>query len=192
MRLALIYFFLTFVVGASAWAAPDSDLKAPKINTRPNTDQSEWGAKLIPTRSNADHTLTFSLGTIAGSLSEEGENTNATFLGISQTKDLGLLTAHEFGVEILDNGQMGAHLARKKLMRLGENFEPYYKVGVGALYKSTEGFGSLVNYKRYQGRASIGLDDIMGWKRRLRGEVGIAYGFLGLTYQAWLGYSLSD
>ena len=192
MRLAPIFAFLTFVLGVPAGASTDTDLKQPKIDTRPVSPQSQWGAILIPTRSNSENTLTFSLGAMTGALVDERENVTSSFFDITQTNENHDFTAQEYGVQLLQNGQVGWHWGFKTLMVLGEDFEPYYKFGVGSLSKTSEGLASVVNYQRYQARAAIGLDDLLSWNRQLRAELAVADSALGLSCQFVLGYSFSD
>lgn len=192
MRLALIFLNLTFVLVNASQALPDSELGPPPINTKPTSPQSEWGASLLQSRKNSDHTLSFSLGEMAGFLVDKGEFRRSSFVSIQQTNYNRDFTAQEYGVELLSNGQVGLNWGFKTLMMLGKSFEPFYKYGFGGLYKTTEGLGSFINYERYQARVAMGVDDLLSLERQLRAEAGVAYSVLGVSYFISIGYAFGD
>ena len=192
VRLALIVNFLTLVLVLKAVASPESDLKPDEIDTRPLNSRANWGASLHGYRKNSQKTLSASIGSMAGTLVDASENRSSNFLGLSQTNYNHEMTSQHFGFELLQNGQLGAHLGFRTALFWGSWFEPYYQIGAGSLLKASEGPGSLINYQRYQGRAHFGFEDLFSYDRRLRLDFGVALSPLGLSYQYSLSYVFSD
>lgn len=192
MRLALNFTFLTLVVPAILLAVPNTDQKPIDIHTKPNSSSADLGADLIGYRNNAKHTLAFGLGTMSGALIDEGESISSDFFSISQLNDNQDMSGQKYGVELLKNGQIGVHLDLRKTLAWGQWYEPFFQYGVGALYKTSESIGSLINYQRYQGRVHLGFEDLLRINRRLRLDIGLALSPIGLSYQYSLAYVIAD
>lgn len=192
VRLALILTFLTLVSVQPCWGASDSRQSPREIDTRPLSPNDTLGAKLVPYRKDSKKTLTATLGGVSGALVDESEIRSSRFLGFSQTNYNHDMTAQNFGFELLENGQVGAHLGFRKSIKWGEWFEPYYQWGVGSLFKTSEGPASLINYQRYQARLHFGFEDLFHFKRNLRADIGIAQSPIGFSYQYSIGYVFED
>jgi hypothetical protein len=192
VRLALISFFLTFVLVQSAQSAPESTLRPPEIDTRPLGPYANQGSSLFAYRKNSKKTVALSAGSMAGTLVDANEVRSSSFLGITQTNYNSDRTAQNYGVELLQNGQVGAHLGFRTSLVWGEWFEPYYQYGIGSLLKASEGPASLINFQRYQARLHAGFEDFLDWDRNLRLDFGLAFSPLGPSYQFSVFYVFAD
>ncbi len=192
VRLALILSFLTFVLVQSCLGTTENNILPNVIDTKPLNSNENSGAKLIAYRKKSQKTLTAALGGMSGTLVDDSEIRSSRFLGLSQTNYNHDMTAQNFGLELLENGQVGAHLGFRKSIVWGDWFEPYVQWGVGSLFKTSEGPGSLINYQRYQARLHFGFEDLFNLKRNIRADIGIAQSPIGFSYQYSIGYVFED
>jgi hypothetical protein len=101
-------------------------------------------------------------------------------------------SAQEFGLDFFSNGMMGWNLNYKYTMLEQAWAEPYYKLGLQAIYHSGQGLGNFVNYQRYFLRAGLGFDDLLGLRRRVRTEAFFSIGPLGSNFGAALTWAIPD
>jgi hypothetical protein len=192
VRLALISFFLTFVLVQNAYPSPNASHPPPEIDTRPTSPKVNWGSSLLAQRKNSKRTVSLSGGNMAGTLVDTSEVRSSPFIGLMQTNYNSDMTAQHFGIELLQNGQVGAQLGYRTLMAWGKWYEPYYQYGFGSLLKTSEGPASLINYQRYQARMNVGFEDLLSYDRKFRLDFGLAISPLGPSYQISLAYVFVD
>jgi hypothetical protein len=66
---------------------------------------------------------------------------------------------------------------------------PYYKFAAGNLLDSSEGLGSIFNFKKFQGIAAIGLDDFFLFHHRLQMELAASVAIVGAQLETSLGFA---
>jgi hypothetical protein len=196
MRLKLIVHFLTLVVlvmfSQPSFSAQDTDVLPHPINTKPTSPQLQYGPTLFKKRGLNEHTLTYALGYWSGKTDNENDTDNSTYLQVNQTNYNRNFTAQEYGVYLTDRSLYGAHIGEKWLFSPGEMWEPFLKGSLAALYKPSEGIGSIINFDRYQIQLVTGFEDILRMKRRVRLEIGAARSNLGFSYFANLGFVIAN
>ena len=114
---------------------------------------------LLPSRRLAKYASTLGTGLWVGSLSRF-ESTEGVLLfstGVSHYEEAQF--AKEWSFEFTSNSMFGFSYGYKWLQNLRQYYEPFYKVSLGGLFMPSENFGTFINWKRYQIRGSIGLDD---------------------------------
>ena len=197
MRLNLFVHFLTLVVLNFSFigkvlAAQDTSVVPLSINTKPTSPQLQYGPTLYKKRYMTDHTLTSSLGYWKGHLEDFYSVKSTTYLAFTQTNYNPNFTAQEYGLQLTDIGLVGAHAGIKSTPWLGENWEPFFKGSLGALFKPSESIGSIINFDRYQLQFTTGFEDLFSFHRKFRLELGFARSNMGYSYLVGLGYVIAD
>jgi hypothetical protein len=67
--------------------------------------------------------------------------------------------------------------------------EPYYRFAIGDLVESTEGFGSILNFKKFRAVAAIGLDDAFLLSHRLQVEAAVGAAIIGNQVELSIGFA---
>ncbi|GIL18459.1 MAG: hypothetical protein BroJett040_22100 [Oligoflexia bacterium] len=218
MRLHSLFHFLTLVlvlgISSAGFSAPESsfipeaadpkkvlipndqistenttplDSTQPSQTAPPPEGKSE--GPLVATRRAALQTHTITLGYWSGPLTAFDEYEHQYYAGYVGSFYRDAQLAQELTLEGTQSGLLGWSAGFKWIQDLGRNYEPFYKVALGALYKPGEGIGTLINWNRYQVRASVGVEDLFRFRRHFRGELGGTWSGLGLTYFVNLGYA---
>lgn len=187
--------FLTLVVlilyaPLQSFAIPNNEIPPDKIDTqlsKPNEE--EDSTPLIATRK-LTRELSFSGGGVWSGYTQNANTSDSVFF-FTYGKRLNdeLESSAELSVKVLMNGVAGWFYGKKWLYELGHMQEPYYKLGVGALYSFSENFGTFMFFNRYYISGSIGFDDLFKYDRRLRTDLGISLSALGLGFYFGLEYA---
>lgn len=188
----LVHFLTLVLFSVGALASPDSTITPTEIDAGPTSPWLQEGAVLIPARVSADHSLTFSVGTMMGILVDEGEVRSTPYLALSQTNYNKDFTSTNYGLELTQIGLVGAHWDQRTTWAMSKYYEPCYQWGIGAIYKPPEGIGTFINYVRYQARFGLSLEDFLSWQRRLRLELVGGLSPLGFSTLLQIGYTIQD
>lgn len=184
MRLSIPILFLTLVVNGLLANA------APAINPGPSPIEMSPKDKSEPIYSTHREELdwSFRLGALGGTLREAQQTEPLYFYGFSYKflKE----TTHAWQIEVSGAKDNFLHLVvgKKFFFALLQDSLPYYKLSVGDLIDSSEGLGSVLNLKKIQAMASIGLDDMLQWNQHLQGEIGVSYALIGPQIEVSLGF----
>lgn len=186
MRLYASILFLTLVVsGLAASAAPVMDDQPAPIEISPK----EKTEPIFSTSENTERNWSIRLGFLGGALKETNQAEQLYFYGLRydflseplNTWALEITTAKDNFIHIV--------VGKKFYFPLEEVTKPYYKLSVGDLVDSTDGLGSILNIKKFQAMAAVGLDDLFSWDQHLQGEVGVSYALIGPQFEMSLGFA---
>lgn len=90
-------------------------------------------------------------------------------------------------VDVNSQNLMLVSVARKNYFLLERVAMPYYRLGVGEIMDSSEGIGSVINLKKIQALAAVGLDDLFLFSQRLQCEAGVGFADIGPQFEFSLG-----
>ncbi len=207
---------LVLVLSPAAWGAsadplstskkPTSKLNSPKLDQDANSaekkimfeslqpaevdpiESTPSDELILPTRKFAYKAVLAGFGFWFGNFTENPPGTTVygqLAFSFYQRERVG----YDMGLELLQTGHLGVFATKKWLFQILKNYEPYFSVGGGALFKPSEAIGSLININRYQIRLNAGLEDVFELRRRLRSELGLGIGLLGLSYHLQISYT---
>lgn len=185
MRLYFLLLFLTLVVnGPSTIAAPlvESPLNPIKISPSAPFEP-------IYSSEKVERNWSFRIGQLGGAISENRQGEQLHIYGLRYDFLKESLSTWQF--EVMKGHENFLHLVvgKKFYFPLETVTMPYYKYGVGNLIDSTVGIGSVINFKKIQGMAAVGLDDIFLLNQRLQGEIGIGFALIGPQFEISLGFA---
>lgn len=123
--------------------------------------------------------------------------------GLAKTSTVGLafqrtqyfydLTAWNFGATVTTDAYYGAHVDyqwNRSPLQFGE---PFWRIGVGALFAGEEEFATFLKMERYHARLSAGFEDVAGLDRHLRFEALLFVSLTGaLGYGAGIHWAFED
>lgn len=134
-----------------------------------------------------DHSLR--LGIIAGKFTEGTAQTSANFLAFRQ--DFNKQSFETWQGELkLGSGNLVQITVGKKFQFLLEPVtSPYYKFAAGNLLSSTEGIGSVFNFKKFQAIVAVGLDDLFLLSHRWQLEGAVSIAVIGVQAEVSLGFA---
>lgn len=218
MRLSNWFLFLTLVLsGLQATAAPvvthelDSIRTSPKSspspkepNTETNVDRStlQWETadpltldekKIISSDARgtdrADFDASLRIGYFSGVINETRDQKRLSF--IAARFDFNKRTFETWQAELKFGSENFLHatLGKKFPFLLEQIGAPYYRFAGGAILDSSEGLGSIFNFKKLQAIAAIGLDDFFLLNNRLQMELAVGAAMLGPQFEASLGFA---
>lgn len=136
---------------------------------------------LVATRRLAKNASFVGGGLVMGSISQFNVSENMLLFSLGQTHYREAQRATEWTFEFASSILYGGSYGYKWLHDLGGSYEPYSKISLGGLFSVNESFGTFVNWKRYQLRASYGFEDLFSMGRRVRCEGTIAYSGFGFA-----------
>lgn len=167
----------------------DLDSVAPTPIEAPEpTELLEPRITLPPTRVVRPESRLVSLGLLAGAV-ESQDITSLPVLSLAWLRDLKNENAQSYGLSMTGGQIWGLHWENRSYCCLGEHSEPYWSLGVGSFYRSSEQLASLVNFERYHLRLGGGFEDLLGLQRRLRAEALLRLSPLGLSAELNLGWT---
>lgn len=183
MRLYVSILFLTLVVTSSiSFAAPVIDHRPTPLQISPQQDTQD-----IIFEPASDRSWSLRLGLLNGALKETLPAEQLYFYGLRY----GFLKKplQKWEIEISTGGTHFLHLVigKKFYFPLEDVTLPYYKFSIGDLIHSNENLGAVLNIKKIQAIAAVGLDDLFQWDRRLQGELAVSYAWVGPQLEASLG-----
>lgn len=129
-----------------------------------------------------------SLGLLSGAV-ETQDSTSLPILSLAWLRDLKNESAQSYGFSLTGGQIWGLHWENRSYCCLGDHSEPYWSLGVGSFYRSSEQLASLVNFERYHLRLGGGFEDLLGRQRRLRAEALLRLSPLGLSAELNLGWT---
>lgn len=151
------------------------------------------GIRLRARRPMADHAnqlgVELRMGKPAPGIENKSSTTGLTLQRTLYSPDL---TAWNFGGTITTDTFYGVHADfqwNKFPMRY---WEPFWRVGLGALWVGSEELSTFLKPERYHLRLSAGLEDFAGLDRRLRLEALVALASGGVAYGVGLTWAFQD
>lgn len=185
MRLYKLILFLTLVVsGHAAKAAPTFEHQPDFIEMSP-----KGPSEPIYSSPRTERDWSLRLGFLGGTLSETNKAAQIYLVGLR----------YDFLKDDISTWQMEASVGKENFVHLvlGKKWafpleqvtKPYYKFAIGDLVESTDGLGSVFNFKKMQAIAAVGLDDLFHWDQRLQGEISLGYALVGPQLEMSLGIS---
>jgi hypothetical protein len=189
MRLSIRFFLLTLVLQASAAvAAPIIRHEIEPIDTSPKLEQpkisAQPGSNIIP-----NYDTSFRVGIISGVFDESREQRIRQFAALRFDFNKKSFETWQAEIKIGTNNFIHANVGRKTPFVLEEVTAPYYRFAVGNLLDSSEGIGSILNFKKFQAIAAIGMDDLFLLNHRLQAEFSAGATLIGAQVECSLGYA---
>ncbi|WP_413290212.1 hypothetical protein [Bdellovibrio sp. HCB337] len=185
MRLYVPILFLTLVLsGFAANAAPVIDHQPSPIDISPkNKSEPIYGSSQI------ERNWSFRLGFIGGALKETNQAEQMYIYGLRYDFLKSSLSTWQGEFMIGKDNFIHLVVGKKFYFPLETQTMPYYKFAVGDLIDSTDGIGSVLNLKKIQAMAAVGIDDMFHWNQRLQGEIGVSYALVGPQLEMSLGFA---
>jgi len=186
MRLYASTLFLTLVLNTlAASAAPVKNTQPSAIEISPRQNSEPVFASIDKTERN----WSIRFGFLGGALKETHQAEQVYYYGLRYDFLREPLSAWEFeGITGKDNFLRLA-LGKKFYFPLEEVTRPYYRFSVGDLIDSTDGLGAVLNPKKIQAIAAVGLDDMFKLNQRLQGELSVSYALIGPQLDISLGFA---
>lgn len=184
MRLYASTFFLTLVLNATAaFAAPVNDTQLPPIELSPKERSEPIYASVDKTERN----WSVRFGFLGGALKETNQSEQLYFYGLRYDFMRETLSTWEFEFITAKNNFLHLSIGKKFYFPLEDVTLPYYRFSVGDLIDSTDGLGAILNPKKIQAVAAVGLDDLFSLNKRVQGEISLAYAIIGPQLEISLG-----
>lgn len=183
MRLCFPILFLTLVLtGPLLQAAPKVELQLEPISLSPQKDNEPVYASERTERN-------WSLRTafLGGATSEARRAERVILYGLRYDVVKKPLSAWQLEVMVGKDNFIHWVYGKKNYFPLETVTMPYYKFSLGEWMDSTEGLGSIVNIKKLQALAAVGLDDVFQWDQRLQLEIGAGLALIGPQLEVSLG-----
>ncbi|HEY8272034.1 MAG TPA: hypothetical protein VIG33_14175 [Pseudobdellovibrionaceae bacterium] len=183
MRLSIPILFLTLVVNSIAANA------APTIHHEPRPIEISPKDKSEPLYSSdpKERYWSFRLGFLGGTLSEAQPTDPLFFYGLGYKFLNGSLSTWQMEVSGAKDNFLHLVVGKKFYFSFQDTL-PYYKFSAGDLIDSGGGLGSILNLKKIQAIAAIGLDDVLKWNQYLQAEIGVSYALIGTQLEISLGF----
>ncbi len=186
MRLCASIFFLTFVLnGLAARAAPVLESQPPpsiELSPKEKSDP-------IFRSDRTERNWSVRAGFLGGALKETNQSAQLYFYGLRYDFLREPLNTWEIEITTAKDNFLHLVVGKKFYFPLESVTMPYYKLAVGDLIDSTDGLGSILNLKKIQAMALVGLDDLFILDQRLQGEIGVSYAVIGPQFEISLGFA---
>lgn len=216
MRLLFSFFLLTLVLSASvSVAAPRVTHEIDPISGSPKDSSEPKGSDNEPAKSTLQWQPPAPLTPEEEAILVEERRKSASkvfdtsfrlgiYSGIfdeSRTQQIRQFAAlrYDFNKTSSDTWQIEGKIGSKNFvhMMVGKKFPylleevtaPYYRFAFGNLLDSTNGLGSIFNFKKFQAIAAIGLDDTFLFDHRLQLEIAVSAAIVGPQLEGSIGYA---
>ena len=184
MRLSYPILFLTLVLSGLAANA------APAIDRQPNPIEMSLKNQNEPIyhSERTERNWSARLSYFGGAVSEAKQSEQLYLFGLRYDFLRETLSAWEVEVLKGNDNFLQFVVGKKFYFPLETVTLPYYRLSVGNLVDSTDGgLGSVLNFKKIQAIAAVGLDDLFQWDERLQGEVAVGLALVGPQFEMSLG-----
>lgn len=148
------------------------------------------GPEIFPTRVIRSQSRVLGLGVISGSIEESSPRT-MTWASLTFQNDNQNETGQSYGLGLAAKDTWGLHWDMHQYCCLGEKAEPYWGLGIGSFYQTSDRLAAIVNFERYHLRARVGFEDLFSLKRRLRAEFILRVSPLGASGQIGVAWTWS-
>jgi hypothetical protein len=193
LTLSVIIFVVFFSLGVQVltpepvWAAGQTDLAPDPVNFDPNRE--ELDLSIARTRKVQERSQVLAAGPMYGAYLNSMAFDQAYFVRYTREETESTKFAHFYNITATTAGQGGWALGWSRLLVFAEANEPYIAASFGALYSSSEGLGTFINWQRFQVTAELGVQDFLALDRKLRLATDLVWSPLGTSYLLQAGYA---
>lgn len=121
-----------------------------------------------------------------------GSSSAAVGLLYQHTRYYSDLTALNLGAHLTFKAYYGAFIDHQWMVRIGQAYEPFVRVGGGTLFSPTDEFAGFIKKERYHLRLTAGFEDLFQMDRHLRSEILLAVATNGLSFGVSFAYAFED
>ncbi len=191
MRLLNWIFLLTLVLPASqSLAAPVVTHEIEPITGSPKLDTNDMTlVKAGHDQSAQIFDASLRVGIFSGVFDESQTKMIRQFVGLRY--DFKKHFAETWQAELKLGNENFIHLmiGKKYWWVLEETTAPYYRFAAGNFLDSSNGLGSIFNFKKFQAIAAIGLDDAFLLNYRVQLELAAGFAIVGPQLEASIGFA---
>jgi hypothetical protein len=121
-----------------------------------------------------------------------GSSSAGLGLAYQHTRYYSNLTSLNIGGQFTFNAHYGAFIDHQWMVSLGKSYEPFVRVGGGALFSLADEFAGFIKKERYHLRLTAGFEDLFRLDRQLRSELLVAVAIDRVTIGLGLFYAFED